>query len=202
MAYSIEAAIKAQIFDEVMVSTDDPTIARVAREYGASVPFMRSAENADDYATTADVICEVLTNYSKTGQDFALSCCIYATAPFTSPQLLHLAKNKLVRQGFDAVIPVIKFGFPIQRAVVMGTDQHIQLVHPEHRNTRSQDLEACYHDAGQFYFLKSEQLLKEKILFGENTGGIIVSELEAHDIDSEGDWKIAEMKYRLKKNGE
>ena len=181
-----------------MVSTEDAEIASLAIKLGAKIPFKRSVKNASDHATTADVIHEVLTAYHEIGRQFDFTCCIYATAPFTTSSILREAKNKLVKSEYDSVLPLLKFGFPIQRAVMVNNDEKVRMVLPEYISTRSQDLPECYHDAGQFYFLRNDSFLKDKKLYTENTGAVIVSELEAHDIDSELDWTLAEMKFKLR----
>ncbi len=200
IAYAIEAAINCELFDHVIVSTDSPEIADIAKKFGAEVPFLRSAENASDFATTFDVIEEVC-NWWKKHKDTSLkyACCIYPTAPFVSSTLLNAAYTKLVDNSFDSVFPVIKYGFPIQRALkIIDTKEKVSLLQPEHLNTRSQDLESAYHDSGQFYFFNVENVLKHKKIWTGNTGAIKINELDAQDIDTETDWKIAEIKYKLK----
>ena len=193
MAYSIEAAKESGLFDEVMVSTDDVEIAEIAQEYGAKVPFMRSAETADDYATTADVLREVLREYEKRGQLFEWMCCIYPTAPFVTAKKLCDAFTHLRKRGADALVPVVKFLYPPQRCVVIKNDL-LQYKWPENIRARSQDLEPLYHDAGQFYFWKVEKF-SEGII--ENTVPLVLTELEVQDIDNMEDWELAELKYRI-----
>lgn len=196
IAYAIEAARQSGLFDEVMVSTDDAEIADVARQYGASLPFMRSAEMANDYATTAQVLAEVLNRYAECNQTFMHACCLYPTAPFVTPNLLQNAHKTLTEGDVDTVYPVQPYGFPIQRAVrLIGGRAH--WFQPEHALTRSQDLEPAYHDAGQFYFFKVSIFQQGQRLITDNTGAIVISEMAAHDIDTEADWQVAEFKYRL-----
>lgn len=199
IAYSIEAAIKSNLFDEVMVSTDDEEIAEIAKKYGAKVPFLRSAKKADDFATLSDVIDEVLCDYSKQDKNFTSFCCILPTAPFVTLNKIKEAYQKLINKNFDSVFPVLEFSYPIQRSLQIENDKTM-MVWDEYLNTRSQDLDLRYHDAGQFYFLNTAHFLKEKKLFTSNTGALIISELEAQDIDTESDWKLAEMKYKLLSN--
>lgn len=193
IAYSIEAALKSSIFDEVMVSTDDVDIADIAKTYGATVPFMRSEKNSDDFATTRDVILEVLDSYSEQGQAFDSVCCIYPTAPFVTAEKLRAA-SKLLDSNTDTVLSVTRFSFPPQRALVQS-DSCIQYWMPENANTRSQDLDPLFHDAGQFYFCKTESLKKSSTLLGPVTKGYEVPEMEVQDIDNYCDWDIAEVKY-------
>lgn len=199
IAYSIEAALEAGIFDEVMVSTDDEEIAEVAEEYGAKVPFFRSKETSNDYATTGDVMKEVLNKYKNDGKEFKYVCCIYPTAPFVTAEKLKTAVNLLKESSADSVLPVTEFSFPPMRGMHM-IDGKVQYVFPEYRNVRSQDIEPIYHDCGQFCCFCAERFLKEGILITENTKAIVMSGLEVQDIDNETDWKIAEMKYSLLKN--
>lgn len=197
IAYSIEAAIESKVFEEVMVSTDDEEIAEIAQKYGAKVPFTRSTRNANDFATTVDVLVEVIEAYRNLGQNFETGCCIYPTAPFVSASMLQQSYQKLQNEGLDSLYPVQRFSFPPQRSVVFENGK-LLWQSPENAQVRSQDLTPLYHDAGQFYFFKIEQLLKNKSILGEKTSGIIISEMDAHDIDNEEDWQVAEFKYRLK----
>lgn len=194
MAYSIEAAIDSQLFDEVMVSTDSEEIAAIARRYGANVPFMRSAKTSDDHATTNDVLKEVFSEYEKRGQHFELAVCLYPTAPFVTAEKLKKAVALMEQESADAVTPVVRFSFPPQRAFVVR-DGFLQYQFPENAAVRSQDLEPVYHDCGQFYVMKVENVLND--IPPNSSIPLIVSELEVQDIDNEEDWKIAEMKYKL-----
>ena len=196
IGYTIEAALKSKLFTEVMVSTDNDEIAAVARQYGAKVPFMRSAKTSDDFATTSDVLCEVLAEYEKRGHTFEWLCCIYPTAPFVTAEKLNQSFRKLQEENANALIPVVQFSYPPQRCFVV--DNHfLQYKWPEYVRTRSQDLEPFYHDAGQYYFLKMVAFNESKTLVPENTIPFVISDLEAQDIDTLDDWNIAEAKYRL-----
>lgn len=194
MAYSIEAAVDSQLFDEVMVSTDSEEIAEIAKKYGANVPFMRSAKTSDDHATTNDVLMEVFGEYEKRGQHFGLAVCLYPTAPFITAEKLREAVALMEQEGADAVTPVVRFSFPPQRAYIVQ-DGSLQYQFPENAKVRSQDLEPIYHDCGQFYVMKVDNVLNG--IPAEKHIPLIVSELEVQDIDNEEDWQIAEMKYRL-----
>ena len=196
--YSIEAAKQAGIFDTVMVSTDDNKIAEIAKNAEAEVPFMRSAETSSDYATTADVLMEVLEKYKERGIRYENACCIYPTAPFVTGNKLRQAMDMLVNEKKDSVIPVVPFSFPPLRGMVIN-DGKLEYKWQEYAMKRSQDLEEIYHDCGQFYAFRVEPIEKEKKLVTDNTAGMIISELEVQDIDNETDWELAEMKYRLLK---
>jgi N-acylneuraminate cytidylyltransferase len=196
IAYSIKAALDSQLFDEVMVSTDDEEIAEIGRVYGASVPFLRSSDNSNDYATTASVLHEVLSNYATQNRNFEYACGIYPTAPFITARKLKDAYQLLVDKHFDTVLPIQPFSFPIQRAFYKENDK-VRWVEPNHALTRSQDLPRTFHDAGQFYFFNVDTFQLTRQLLMPNSGAIEISELEAQDIDNETDWKLAEMKFRL-----
>jgi len=197
IAYSIQAAMDAGCFDQVMVSTDDNEIAEVAKKWGASVPFLRSAGTATDYATTADVLVEVLNEYRGRGRTVDLGCCLYPTAPFVSPERLKTAHQLLSQdKSVKVVFPVARFSYPIQRALRL-VDGKVSLFNPEHAQTRSQDLEPSYHDVGQFYWFRASEFLESPSLMGPGTAGILLPEWQVQDIDNESDWIVAEMKYRL-----
>lgn len=194
LAYSIEAALKSRLFDEVMVSTDSGEIAGIAMQYGASVPFMRSEKTSNDFAATNDVMKEVLSEYEKLGQHFDLAVCIYPTAPFVTADKLKNAVKKMEEEHADAVTPVVRYSFPPQRAFIIK-DGLLQYEYPEYAAARSQDLEPVYHDCGQFYVMKVENILHD--IPSKKSIPLIMSELEVQDIDNEEDWKIAEMKYKM-----
>lgn len=196
IAYSIESAINSNLFDEIMVSTDNNEIASISKQYGAKIPFMRSNKNADDFATTADVIIEVLNKYAGIGLHFDYAICIYPTAPFVDTSLIKKGFNFLLEGGYDTVFPVIPFSFPIQRAVKINSNNRIEMLQPRYLRTRSQDLEKTYHDCGQFYWLKVDNFLEKQEIWTNNSGALILSEMEAHDIDNFEDWKVAEFKYK------
>jgi pseudaminic acid cytidylyltransferase len=200
ISYSIRTAIRSKLFDEVMVSTDDEEIADIAQFYGATVPFLRSPETSSDYATTVDVLLEVLGNYQKQGINFNQACCIYPTAPMISTFQLNQAYQKLIRQNFDSVIPVTEFTYSIYRALALEEGGRQKMINAQNEQIRSQDLPKAYHDAGQFYWFDVNKLQEVKTLFSKNTGSIILDPLEVQDIDTETDWKLAEMKYKLLNN--
>lgn len=197
IAYSIETALRSGLFEEVMVSTDDPEIAEVARRYGAIVPFMRSNENANDFASTVDVILEVLSSYGDRITKFSRACCIYPTAPLVTSDSLEKGLRLLVNENFSTVFAVVPFSYPIWRAINVLNDSKAELFWPENVNKRSQDLTPAYHDAGQFYWFDVSQISKRQQLFTKYTGVIILNEMEVQDIDTLTDWQMAEMKFKL-----
>lgn len=201
IAYSIDAAMKSGLFSEVMVSTDSEEIAEIAKRYGANVPFFRSAKTSDDYAATADVILEVIKEYQRMGQTFDQICCIYPTAPFVTAEKLKEAIQLMEQNHPIQVMPVVPFSYPPQRSYVVDEKGMIEFKYKEYMRTRSQDLEKWYHDAGQFYIYDTKRFLEEKGVISGEIMPIFVSELEVQDIDSEDDWKIAELKYQLMSEG-
>lgn len=196
MAYSIEAALASGVYDEVMVSTDDEEIAEIARKFGAKVPFMRTEKTANDFATTVDVIEEVIDTYHAKGQDFDIFTCIYPTAPFITAERLKKAVEELKASDADSLIPVVRFSYPPQRAMEIR-DGKLVFRQPENLSKRSQDLEPHYHDAGQFYVVRTESFKKNHGIMVGNILPMELSELEVQDIDNEVDWKLAELKYSL-----
>lgn len=196
IAYSIQAAIESKMFDEVMVSTDSEEIANIAKEYGANIPFMRSEKTSDDFATTADVLLEVLEEYEKRGQIFEYMTCIYPTAPFVTPEKLQQAMKRIQQEQAVMVLPVVAFSYPPQRGYIIE-NQHLQMKWKENFSKRSQDLEPLYHDCGQFYVYEVERYRQRKGLITDEIVPIIVDDLEVQDIDNESDWKLAELKYKL-----
>lgn len=194
IAYSIEAALDSGVFDEVMVSTDSEEIAEVARHYEASVPFLRSEANSNDFATTADVLVEVLEKYRRQGRSFSSFACIYPTAPFLTGR--RLAEANALLEDVDAVISVVKYSYPPQRAFVIRNGR-LAFQYPQYECVRSQDLEAIYHDCGQFYICDTATFLEAHTLVLPKTLPYIIPDDEVQDIDTLSDWKIAEAKYSV-----
>lgn len=199
IAYAIHTAITSYLFEEIMVSTDDEEIAAVAKSYGAKVPFMRSAEAANDYTPTAPVLIEVIHEYQKREREFDYLCCIYPTSPLLRESRLVQAFELLTQNELDCVFPILRFGFPIQRAFRLHENGLVSMFHPENLIVRSQDLEPAYQDAGQFYFMKVVSLLEKQSLVTDRTAGLLLDEMEAQDIDNLSDWQIAEFKYEFLK---
>ena len=195
ISYSIQAARNSGLFKTIMVSTDDAEIAQIAKENGAEIPFFRSPENSDDHATTAAVLQEVLESYKELGSAFNHACCIYPCAPLIQSEKL-IQAYELLLTGFDSVLPIVPFGYPLNRAL-QTRNGRIHFSSPEFAGSRSQDLPTYYHDSGQFYWLEVPAFLKSKQLITENTGYVKLSEIEAQDIDTEEDWILAELKYKL-----
>ncbi len=198
--YSIEAALKSQIFNEVMVSTDDEEIAKMAKALGAKVPFLRSAKASSDTATTMEALYEVLQTYKALGQEFNYLCCIYPTAPFVTPELIQKGFDLLLKENAEACFTAAPYSTPIQRALVHSAAGRAQMLYPEHAKTRSQDLPETFYDAGQFYWLKAQGVKKNTQILLLDSVILPVNPEEVQDIDRESDWKIAELKYQLLQN--
>lgn len=194
LSYAVEAAVNSKVFDEVMVSTDDVEIAEIAKQFGAKVPFMRSEKTANDFATTADVLEEVVSEYKKRGKTFDELCCIYPCVPFLTADVIKNAYEKFKTSGADRLTPVVKYSFPIQRAFKLKEQGLLEYREPENAPKRSQDLEPMYHDVGMFYFYKTEKMNSDKIAMLE------MDEAMVQDIDNDSDWQMAEMKYRIMHN--
>lgn len=194
LCYSIEAAKSAGVFDEIMVSTDDEEIAQIARSAGASVPFFRSSETSGDYASTDDVIMEVIKEYQKSGQEFEAFCCIYPTAPFLTGGRLKSAMELL--KEADSVMPVVPFSYPPQRGLIVNKEGFVERQFPEYALARSQDLPRIYHDCGQFYACRTAPFLEAGTTDVQRLVPLVLSEMEVQDIDTLEDWEIAEIKYR------
>ncbi len=200
IAYAIEAAQKSGIFEEVMVSTDSDEIAQISMKYGAVVPFMRSDKNSDDFATTEDVIMEVVTEYRRRGEEFDYVCCLYPTTPFVSGEMLKEAVTLMQEKRPAVVIPVVQFSYPPQRSFIIDNNGYAKFKYPQYVRARSQDLEKEYHDAGQFYIYNVEKLFALNGCIEDDFVPIVLPEICVQDIDTMSDWKLAELKYELLKD--
>jgi N-acylneuraminate cytidylyltransferase len=196
IAWSIEAALQSGCFDKVIVSTDDDEIAEVARQYGASVPFMRPAELSDDYTGTIPVIQQTIEWCKANGFDARQVCCLYATAPFVSPEDLRRGLSTLEQTGSQYAFSVTSYAFPIQRAIRLTETGRVEMFNAEHFNTRSQDLEESYHDAGQFYWGLASAWLEGKMIFSPESSAVLLPRHRVQDIDTPEDWVRAEWLYK------
>lgn len=194
--YAIETALKSKLFDEVMVSTEDETIKRTALEGGATVPFLRTAETANDTASTVEVLLEVLGNYEKEGRSFSYGCCLYPVTPLTTVEQLQAGFEMLLAKHYDTVFPVVPFSFPIWRSVKRN-GKKVAWNWPEYANIRSQDLPVAYHDAGQWYWFKTDVLQTKGVLLTDNTGSIVLDEQLVQDVDNESDWQMMKIKWQI-----
>ena len=197
IAWSIEAAQASGCFDRVLVSTDDAEIAEVAKKYGAEVPFMRPADLSDDHTGTIPVIRHAVDWLSQHGGLVDYACCIYATAPFIAVEDIQRGFSLIQQQSSDYAFSVTSYAFPIQRAICITPTDRIAMFNPEHFNTRSQDLEEAWHDAGQFYWGTAEAWLQERALFSEQAVPVKLPRHRVQDIDTPEDWARAGWMFKI-----
>ena len=197
ISYSIELALQSKLFDEIMVSTDDHEIAEIAIKCGAKIPFFRSSKNSDDFATTLDVIQEVIFDYLRVDKIFDNVCCIYPTAPLVNINDLVKGCDFIKMKLYDVVYPITEFSYPILRSVIIDSQGKIKMKWPEYSNSRSQDLEKHFHDCGQWYWYNNLALMNNSF---ENIKPVIIDNIGVQDIDNLSDWKLAEMKYKIINN--
>jgi N-acylneuraminate cytidylyltransferase len=195
--YTIDAARQSGSFDHIVVSTDDDAVASIAHDAGVDVPFRRPAELSDDYASTHAVTGHALRCLAHESVVPELACCLYATAPFLTPELIRRGLEALCRYDADFAVSIAPFHFPIQRAVRKLDSGFVEPFWPDCMPCRSQDLEPAWHDAGQMYWGKAQAFMDERPLWGENTAGVPVEPDRVQDIDTEADWRIAELKYQV-----
>jgi pseudaminic acid cytidylyltransferase len=194
IAYPIQAALDAGIFDRVIVTTDSDEIAEVARKLGAEVPFKRPAELSDDFTPTIPVIKHAIKWLNDRESHIEYCCCIYSN-PFVTAQNLKAAYDLLLAKDATSVIPVTTFPFTIYRSVRVNESGVLEFVFPDKSLTRSQDLEEAYHDAGQFYWWDSDKLMMTKNvsdLQKKNRYPLIIPRSQVQDIDCIEDWEEAE----------
>ncbi|MDD2580807.1 MAG: pseudaminic acid cytidylyltransferase [Desulfuromonadaceae bacterium] len=199
IAWSIEAALQSGCFDCIVVSTDDAEIAEIAQRFGAEVPFMRPAQLSDDHTGTIPVIRNAIEWFIKQGQQPEQVCCIYATAPFISPEDIQSGLEILTATGSDYAFSVTSYPFPIQRAIRLTPYGRVEMFNPEEFNTRSQDLEEAYHDAGQFYWGRASAWLAEKMIFSTAAAPVQLPRHQVQDIDTMEDWQRAELMFKAMK---
>ncbi len=195
IAWSIAAALESECFDRVIVSTDDDEIAAVAESEGADVPFRRPAELADDHTPTVPVVAHAVAWQAESAA-VDRACCIYATAPFLRAEDIRAGRDLLDARGADYVFSVTGYDFPIQRAIRLDDDNRVSMFRPEHANTRSQDLEEAYHDAGQFYWGTAQAWMSGRPIMGEGAVGLPLPRTRVQDIDTPQDWERAEQLFR------
>lgn len=196
IVWSIEAALQSGCFDQVLVSTDDPEIAEIALRHGANVPFMRPPELSDDYTGTIPVVRHAIEQLMAQGFDVQQVCCIYATAPFVTSEDLNKGLATLETSAADYAFSATSYAFPIQRAVRLDTEGRVEMFSPELFNSRSQDLEDAYHDAGQFYWGKARAWLEGKVIFNRGAAAVLLPRHRVQDIDTPEDWVRAEWMFR------
>lgn len=199
IAHSIQTALKSNMFDHIIVSTDDDEIAQVALNAGAQVPFKRPAHLSDDFTGTVPVIAHAVAWMTENIAPVTNACCIYATAPFVIPEDLIIGHQLLVDHDADYAFSVTEYAFPIQRALKKKADGKLEMFFPDFYNTRSQDLEEGLHDAGQFYWGSAEAWLNQKPIFSSDSIPVMLPRTRVQDIDTYSDWERAEQLYYLLK---
>jgi N-acylneuraminate cytidylyltransferase len=197
LAWSIQAALTSELFDQVIVSTDDDEIANEAKAQGAQVPFTRPSDLSDDYTSTTAVTAHAIKWLQVQGLSPELVCCIYATAPFIRSEDLKRSLKVLTETKADYAFSVTSYAFPIQRAIKLNEQGRIEMFQPENFNTRSQDLDEAYHDAGQFYWGRAQAWLTDKPLFSKDSVPIILPRSRVQDIDTPEDWERAEQMFMV-----
>jgi len=195
IAHSIVAARETGIFDQIIVTTDDDQIADIARDFGATTPFRRPAELSDDRTTTDAVLLHALDWMDKHAMPVDYACCIYATAPFVRPQDLRLGLDKLRQHDATTAFSVTTFPYPIFRALGINAQGRLEMLWPENRVTRSQDLPEAWHDAGQFYWMDVSKYQQERRLFSTDSVPVPIPRYLVQDIDSLEDWQTAERMF-------
>jgi N-acylneuraminate cytidylyltransferase len=197
IAWSIGSALESGLFDRIIVSTDDPEIASISESLGAEVPFVRPPELSDNYSGTSAVIAHTIEWLRQQGMNPDPVCCIYATAPFISAADLNLGFTVLQKSAADFAFSVTSYDFPIQRAIRLISGGRMEMFQPEYFSTRSQDLEEAYHDAGQFYWGRSDAWCSGKAIFGDHSSAVILPRYRVQDIDTVEDWECAEKLFKL-----
>ncbi len=197
IAYSIEAAIKSELFDRIIVSTDSEEIAKVAQEYGAETPFMRSAELATDQADCVDVVLDMLKQLKREKFNYEYACCIYATAPFVQENFLKEGLRQLMASDSLMAFSVTSFEFPILRGLKINPEGLLELFWPEYEEARSQELPESYHDAGQFYWYRTDKFIEKGKAPFLGATPVILPRCFVQDIDTAEDWEYAEIKYKI-----
>ncbi len=196
LAWSIEAALASDLFERVIVSTDDDAIAHCAVAHGAEAPFRRPAELADDFTPTREVINHAIREIAAQSGMPDQVCCIYATAPFLRSDDLQASLKLLEMGDTNFVFSATDYAFPIQRAFRRLADGTLAMFQPEHRLTRSQDLEPAYHDAAQFYWGSAQAFLEKLPMFSGPSRPFLLPRRRVIDIDTPDDWTMAEWMWR------
>ena len=192
IGWSILEAINSKCFDHIIVSTDSHEIAEIANSFGADTPFIRPKNISDDFTPIVTVMKHAISELLNLSYKMTNLCCIFATAPFIRSNYIKSGLNQLTNNGCDYVFPVTTFSYPIQRSLIVNTDNTIRMLSPEFSLTRSQDLDEAWHDAGQFYWGKFESWIEEKEIFKSNTQILRLPRKLVQDIDTYEDWEYAE----------
>lgn len=196
IGWSIAAARESGCFDRIIVSTDDPEIAKVAQELGAEVPFLRPSNLSDDFTGTGPVTGHAMAHMQSSGVDVTAVCCLYATAPFVRSSDINAGLSLLQNNSCDFVFSVTTYAFPPARALRIHADNRVEMINPAHELTRSQDLEEVVHDAGQFYWGTPKAWSEDRSVYGKNSIALPLPRHLVQDIDTPEDWNRAEWMMR------
>lgn len=195
--WTILTAIKSNCFDKIIVSTDSEEIAEISKKIGAEVPFLRPNNISDDHTGTIPVISHAINFINDHFSKVDYACCIYATAPFVEASFIQEGFKKIKEENANYSFSATSYPFPIQRAIKITSQNRSQMFFPENFNTRSQDLENSFHDAGQFYWGKASSWLENRRIFDDNSIPIIIPRYKVQDIDDQEDWERAEIIFEL-----
>ena len=199
IAYAIKTAIESKVFDEVFVSTDDQEIAEVAASFGATIPWLRSKELSDDYATTVRVMKDAVNKLGSKLIGLENVCCIYPATPLLKPSYLSQGLKILESGDWDYVFSSLKSSTPPQRFFSLGTSKEVEMLFPEFEATRTQDFVHVYHDAGQFYWGRKSSWETGLPIFSSKSTILEIPGKSAVDIDTPEDWHYAEALFNLVK---
>ena len=197
IAYSIEKALLSDLFGKVIVSTDDDEINSIAKQFGAEVPFKRPAQLSDDYAGTTEVVAHAIKWMKNRRWTLNSICCIYPTAPLLDVELLKTSYEIFIKGKWDYVFSATEYVYPVERSFKVLDNSGLKMLIPGNFNRRSQDLTSTFHDAGQFYWGTPEAWVEERPIFSERSTIIKLPTYRVADIDTEEDWKRAELLYKV-----
>lgn len=196
IAHAIDCALQSDLFERVIVSTEDAEIAGIALRHGAAVPFVRPMALSDDHTDTDSVMLHAVSECQKAFGPIDAACCIYPTTPFLLSSDLRAGLDALLTHDATSAFPVVEYDFPIEQAFVLNGDRP-QAVWPQKLLARSQDLTCFYHDAGLFYWVRVDRFMQGRRIFAEDSVVIVLPSERCQDINTEADWRRAEVKYRL-----
>ena len=201
ISYAINNAINSKLFDEIIVSTDDLEIKKIAKKFGASVPFLRPKKISGNFTPMLDVMSHAVKMITPQYKDVFAICCLFPATPLLEPKDLRNSFNFFCKKKWDYIFGGLKYSHPPKRGFTLNRKKGLKMASPENvnKNERTQDFITTYHDSGQFYWAKPYTWLKKKEIFSKKSTIYLLSESSATDIDTIDDWKYAEFKYAIKK---
>lgn len=192
IAWTIEAAIKSEIFDHVFVSTDSEEIASISREYGAEVPFLRPAELASDTATTNDVVTHLVDWYeTESNNKVSTIAILQPTSPLRNASHINAAFTEMDAKNAKAIISVCELEHPIQFCNQLGSDGSMAGFIKQQDMKRTQDLDPTYRLNGAIYIFDRSYVSRMNELYSEGTFAYIMSPRDSVDIDTQDDFDLA-----------